>query len=200
MKNNNQYLTSVPLVGMTGVLAMFLLFCSCTEQATAPRISAQLFGEETKADIVGYQSSPMDANARAENALAVEIVTEAFNAAGKTPVVNVLPSRQLAKYALTNNDAAALIGGQRDLTAQEASQYRVVTFYLQGRGAAEEPVSLIFSNKHARANELHQAFSEGLQKIVNSGKYLEMLEKHHGKEHVPAGYFSRLKRHNPNLK
>ena len=183
---------------VTPLFFVFCLFLSWSAAATAPRVAPQLFGEERKADVVGYQAGPVDA--KSESALAVELVSEAFAAASKTPVVDVLPSRQLAKYALTTHDAVALIGGQQDLTAKEKSQYRVVTFYLRGSGASEEPVLLIFSKKHVRGNELYKAFNEGMQKIVKNGKYMEILEKYHGKEPVPAGYFSRLKRYNPNIK
>lgn len=183
-------------IAMARLLAMFCLVCSWSAQATAPRIAPQLFGEEKKADIVGYQFAPTETAAKSDGELAVEIVTEAFKAAGKTPAVDVLPSKQLAKYALFNKDAVALMGSPQDLAAKEKNQYRVVTFYLRAQGA--EPVSLIFSN--ARGKELHKAFNQGLQKIINSGKYLEILEKHHGKGRVPADYTSRLKRHNPGWK
>ena len=187
-------------VGMTRLLAVFCLIFSWSAQATAPRITSQMFGEEKKADIVGYQLAPLDAAAKSEGELAVEIVTEAFKAAGKMPLVDVLPSKQLATYALFSNDAVALIGIQQDLAAKEKNQYRVVTFYLRGIAPGEEPVSLIFSKKNARGNELQQAFNEGLQKIIKSGKYLEILEKYHGKGKVPADYVSRLKHHNPGWK
>lgn len=184
--------------GITRMLAMLCLVCSWSAEATAPRIAPQLFGEEKKADIVGYQFAPLEAAAKSDGALAVEIVTEAFKAAGKTPTVDVLPSKQLAKYALVNKDAVALMGRSQDLTAKEKNQYRVVTFYLRDMVRGAEPVSLIFSK--ARGNELQPAFNQGLQKIVNNGKYLEILEKYHGKGQVPADYASRLKRHNPGWK
>lgn len=177
------------------LLAMVFLVFSWSAQATAPRITPQLFGEEKKADIVGYQfAEPLDAAARSEIALEVEIVTEAFKAAGKTPAVDVLPSKQLATYALFNNDAAALMGRVQDLAAKDTREYRVVAFYLKG----DEPVFLIFSKKHALGNELYQAFNEGLQKIIKSGKYLEIVEKYHTR--MPADYARRLKHHNPGWK
>ena len=186
--------------GMARLLTMFCLICSWNAQATAPRITSQMFGEEKKADIVGYQLAPLDAAAKSDGELAVEIVTEAFKAAGKTPLVDVLPSKELAKYALLNNDAVALMGSPQDLTAKEKNQYRVITFYLRGIQPGEEPVSLIFSKKNAHGNELQVAFNEGLQKIIKSGKYLELLEKYHGKDKVSADYASRLKHLNPGWK
>jgi hypothetical protein len=187
-------------VSMARLLAVFCLFCSWNAQATAPRITSQMFGEEKKADIVGYQLVPLAPAAKSDGELAVEIVKEAFKAAGKAPVVDVLPSKQLATYALFSNDAVALMGTQQDLAAKEKNQYLVVTFYLKGIAPAEEQVSLIFSKKNARGNELQLAFNEGLQKIIKSGKYLEILEKYHGKGNVPADYASRLKHHNPGWK
>jgi len=185
-------------IGTARLLAIFFLVCSWSAQATAPRIAPQLFGEEKKADIVGYQFALSDASAKLDDELAVEIVTEAFKAAGQAPAVDVLPSKQLAKYALLNNDAVALMGSQRDLTAKEKNQYRVVTFYLRDMVRGEEPVALIFSKAHG--NTLRLAFNQGLQKIIKSGNYLEILEKYRGKGQVPADYASRLKRHNPGWK
>jgi hypothetical protein len=180
------------------MLAMLLLACSWGAEATAPRIAPGLFGEERKADIVGYQFAPAESAARMEADVAAEIVAEAFRAAGRTLAVDVLPSKQLAKYALLNNEAAALIGNQQDLSAKERGQYRIVTFFLRG-DAPGEPVALILG-RNARGTGLSRAFVEGLKKIVGSGKYLEIMEKHYGKGQVAADYFSRLKRHNPALK
>lgn len=184
--------------GFARLSAAFFLVCSLGAEATAPRIAPELFGEERKADIVGYQFAPSESAARAEAAAAAEIVTEAFRAAGKVLTVDMLPSKQLAKYALLNNEAVALIGNQQDLSAKERGQYRLVTFYLRG-DAPGEPVALIFA-RNARGAELSRAFNEGLLKIVGSGKYQEIMEKHSGGGQVAADYFSRLKRHNPALK
>lgn len=184
--------------GMARLLAMFCLVCSWSAEATAPRIAPQMFGEEKKTEIVGYLFAPLEAAAKPDGELVVEIVTEAFKAAGKSPVVDVLPSKQLAKYALVNNDALALIGRPQDLTAKEKGRYRVVTFYLRDVLHGEEPIALIFSK--ARGNTLQTAFSEGLQKIIKSGRYLEVLQKYHGKEQVASDYMNRLKRHNPGWK
>ncbi|MDO8207092.1 MAG: hypothetical protein Q7T38_04625 [Gallionella sp.] len=193
MKNYN-YFSYSAWGGMTRLLAIMLLVCSSSANATAPRITAELFGEEKKVDIVAYQSASSDAAANSENALTVEIATAAFKAAGKTPTVDVLPSKQLATYALFNNDAAGLIGSHQDLAAKDKNQYRVVTFYMKLAG--DEPVALIFSN--VRGKELHKAFVEGMQKILKNGKYLQIVEKHRGK--LPADYVSRLKRLNPGWK
>jgi len=183
---------------MARLLAALCLVCSWSAEATAPRIAPGLFGEEKKADIVGYRFAPLEAAAKSDGELAVEIVTEAFKAAGKAPTLDVLPSRQLAKYALVNNDALALMGRTQDLTAKEKSRYRMVTFYLREVVRGEEPVVLIFSK--TRGNQLQPACSEGLQKIIRSGKYLEILQKYHGNGQVPADYLGRLKRHNPGWK
>lgn len=173
------------------LLLIFCLLGSWSAKATAPRITPQLFGEEKKADIVGYQLSA----SRTDNDLALEIVQEAFREAGRTPTMDVLPSKQVAKYALFNNDAAALIGNQQDLTAEERSQYRAVTFYLRGAQGGEEPVCLFFGKRNG--GQWQRAFDEGLQKMVKSGKYLEILGKH---QKVPADYLKRLKQHNPHWK
>lgn len=189
------------LSGWCSALAMLCLLCSWNAEATAPRVAPQLFGEEMKSDIVGYRFAPSsDHPLQSEEALVRELVAEAFKAAGKTATLDLLPSRQLAKYALLNHDAAALMGSQRDLTAKEKSQYRVVTFYLRGAAPDEEAIALIFSKKHARGDALQRAFDTGLQKIIKNGKYAELLEQHLGKGQDVAGYTRRLKRHNPGWK
>lgn len=179
---------------MTHLLAIALLFCSFSAHATAPRITAELFGEERKSDIVAYEQASSEAADRSESALTVEIATAAFKAAGKTPTIDVLPSKQLATYALFNNDAAGLIGSHQDLAGRDRSQYRVVTFYLTG--ASDEPVALIFSNAHGKG--WHKAFVDGMQKILKNGKYMKIMEKH--RSNLPADYIIRLKRQNPGWK
>lgn len=201
MKNNAASgLPSLQWAAMPHLLAMFLLLCSWSAAATAPRITPQLFGEEKKADIVGYQLAPQDAAAKLDSDALAEIVTAAFRTAEKTVTLDVLPSRQLAVYALINNESAALIGNRQDVPEKDKSQYRSVAFYLGVAVPSDEPVILIFSKKHARSNELQQAFNEGLKKLVKSGQYLQILEKHYGKDRVPADYFTRLQRHNAGLK
>ena len=183
MKNNHHH-------WFESLTALLLLACSFSAFATAPRITAKMFGEERKADIVAYQS----ADAKSDSALTVEIVKAAFSAAGKTPVLDVLPSRQLAAYELFSSDALALIGSPEDLAAKDSKQYSVVTFYFSAQG--DEPVALIFS--HARGGALKKAFIDGMQKLLKSGKYLEIIEKSRGK--LPADYISRIKRQNPGWK
>lgn len=201
MKNNIVFgILGLRSIDMIRLLAVLSLFCAWNAQATAPRITPQFFGEEKKADIVGYQLAPQDAAAKSDNETAAEIVTAVFQAAGKAVTLDMLPSKQLAVYALVNYESAALIGSRRDVPEKDKGQYRTVAFYLGVSAPSDEPLMLIFTKKHARANELHQAFNEGLQKLVKSGKYLEILEKHYGKDHIPADYFTRLQRHNSGLK
>lgn len=179
------------------LLALFFLVFSLNAQATAPRIAAQLFGEETRADIVGYQAyEPVE---KADAQLAVQIVNAAFAAVGKTQSVDLLPSRQLAKYALTNGDALALMVRGGDMRPAELASYHVVTFYLTGVAGKEDVISLII-NKNKLGGELRRAFDQGLGKLIRSGKYQELLEVQYGKGQVPAGYFIRLKQHNSALK
>jgi ABC-type amino acid transport substrate-binding protein len=172
--------------------ALLLLACSFSAQATAPRITAQLFGDEKKADIVAYQSATADT--KSETELTLDIVTEAFKASGKAPIIDVLPSQQLATYALFNSEAVALMGSAQDLAGQDKKKYNVVAFYL--RGAQDEPVVLIFSKVSGK--ELHKAFVAGMKKILKSGKYLQRVEKSRGK--LPADYVGRVQRLNPNWK
>lgn len=173
-----------------GLLAACCLFVSWTAQATAPRIAPQLFGEELKADIVAYPMQAKDVDGE----LLKELVVAAFKAADKAPLLDVLPSRQLAKYALLNNDAAALIGNQDDLSTKEKNQYRLVNFYWNINVPEQVPLALIFGKKHIRSKELQKAFEAGLQKLIQNGKYAEIVEAHLGSGKLPADYFERLKR------
>jgi hypothetical protein len=150
-----------------------------------------MFGEEIKPDIVTYQSAVKDA----DNGLTLELVMEAFKAEGKSPLVDVLPSKQLAVYELFDGGGAvALIGSREDLAVKDKKHYSVVAFYFKKQG--DEQVVLIFSN--ARGIELHKAFVEGMQKLIKSGKYLTIIEKSRGK--LPADYVSRIKHLNPGWK
>lgn len=174
------------------LLVLCLSLCSFTAEATAPRITPKLFGEEVKADILKYRLSPSKSAIKAEDELLLDIVTAAFSAAGKNPVLDVQPSQQLAKYALFNNEVVALIGSPQDLSAKEKKNFRFVTFYLRGAASDGAPVVMIFGRKAGRGDELYQAFKTGLQTILKSGAYREILEKYHGSGKLPADYVGRL--------
>lgn len=178
--------------GVALLTAWLLLACSFSAQATAPRITAELFGDVKKADIVAYQGASADA--KSETELMLAIVVEAFKASGKTPTFDVLPSKQLATYALLNSEALALVGTVQDLAGQDIKKYSVVVFYL--KGAENVPMALIFND--ARGKELHAAFVSGMQKILHNGKYLQRVETSRGK--LPADYLDRLKRLNSSWK
>lgn len=193
--NNNQVRRRPLSAALLGMLIVLPLLLMGKAEATAPRISPKLFGEEKHADIVGYQTAPTAAANPAESALTVAIVSAAFAAMGKKPSIDVLPSRQLAKYALTQHDAAALIGDASDLTAQEAANFRVVPFYLRSGTTSVEPLSLIVGKNHPRADELLHDFQEGLRKIIANGQYRELMAAQPGQTEVPADYFQRLERY-----
>ncbi|HEX5364186.1 MAG TPA: hypothetical protein VFW59_07935 [Gallionella sp.] len=176
------------------LLAVSLLLYSWSAEATAPRITPKLFGEETQTDILRYRLEQSASAPQSEGELLAELATEAFKAAGAAPVLDVQPSKQLAKYALFNNEAMALIGSPQDFSAKEKKSYRLVTFYLRGGTSDGAPVAMIFG-KRARADELYKSFNKGMQAILKSGKYQEILEKHHVK--IPSDYAGRLTRLNP---
>jgi len=185
---------------ITGLLATLLLICATSAQATAPRVAPKLFGEEKNADIVGYQFANSDAKAKPLSELALSIVTEAFKAAGKSPIIDVLPSKQLALYALTNNDAAVLMGSPQDLDAKEQKKYRTVVFYLKGAAPNEIAVALIFGNKKAESKALYAAVNEGMQKLIRSGNYMSLLSYINLTDAEQADLLKRLKLLNPNWK
>lgn len=181
--------------GCLGALMLVLpLVWPATALATAPRIAPQLFGEERITDIVGYRLAPDSEAESAESGLAVALVTAAFAAAGQAPVIDVLPSRQLARYVLEQNEAAALIGGPGDPGVAETAADRRVVFYLRETG---EPLSLIFSKTHPRAGKLFDAFRDGLRRIVASGRYRELLEQHGRAPGAAADAVVRLQRLDP---
>lgn len=179
-------------------LAVLCLLAAGAAEATAPRITPQLFADRP-ADIVAYQLAPIDAAARADGELAEKLVIAAFKAAELTPTLDTLPARQLAKYALLNNEAVALIGSPQDLSEPERKQYRMVTFLLRDTTPGEPAVALIFS-KDKREAKWYRAFNEGLQKIIGNGTYLDIIKPYRAKDGLPADYFKRLKRHNPDWK
>jgi hypothetical protein len=179
------------------ILFLFLLlFISLSSVAgTAPRVTAQLFGEEKKYEIITYHYSTADFAANPDNNLALEIVIEAFKAIGKIPNVDQMPSKQLAFYTLFENQkAVAMIGKSEDLKNQNKKKFSAITFYYGAAGDA--PVLLIISL--ARGKELSKSFAEGMHKIIISGKYLEIIEKHRGK--MSEDYLSQLFRQNPGWK
>lgn len=180
---------------IANLLACLLFLFSMAAQATAPRINAEMFGDENKAEIVGYQFTPQDNKAKRDGELLAEIISTAFKAVGATPTFDMLPSKQLATYALTSNDAVGYVGTPQDLATNPKNKYRSIPLAFIG----SEAFSLILSGS-SRGDELFKAFNQGLQQIIKNGKYLELLEKYIGKDQIPTDYIARLKKLNPNWK
>ena len=186
-----------------GRMLLFTLCClmaAWNAEATAPRVAQPLFGNDSQADVVGYQAAQTDSKARAEGQLIQALVTEAFQAGGMLPVIDLLPSKQLAHYEFVVNEAPALIIDQEDITAQHMERSYQVVFYLKGAGDGVESVSLMFSKKNPRAREMHDVFDKGLRAIVENGRYLDVVQQHLGAGKLPAGMSDRLKRLNPGWK
>ncbi|MDD4963071.1 MAG: hypothetical protein PHI11_04025 [Gallionella sp.] len=183
------------------LLAIGWLLFACTAQATAPRIAAKMLGEERHVDVVGYYSSSQNTpSAEIEGKLTADLLGAAFQAGDMQPEIDVLPSKQLAKYEFFVNQVPVMICAEGDLTAKEMKRYRLVTYYLSDVANGKHPISLVFDLKHPRGNKLYKAFDKGLQKIVSNGKYRELMQKHLGKNAVSVDYFSRLQRQNPSWK
>lgn len=184
---------------LTGLLSGALLFCAAAAQATAPRIAPQLFGEERKSDVVTYQLFSSETE-KSEGEMVAELVRSAFQNGGENPVVDTLPSRQLARYSLFNGDAVALVGRLADLHEKERKQYRVVTFYLAGGEGDQQQIVLACRKQTPRAEALCKAFGQGLRQLVKGGQYRKIIEKHMGEGAVPADFSERLKPYNPGWK
>lgn len=176
-------------------LISLLALSAANVQATAPRINAEMFGEAKQAEIVGYELAPMDANARKESELISALIIEAFKAANMAPVMDTLPSKQLASYAVTNHESVGLIGNPSDLPTDSKIKYLVTVAAFRNN----EPVSLILNNDK-RGTTLHKAFTQGLQTILKNGKYAELLDKYLDKAQIPADYTNRLYKLNPGWK
>jgi hypothetical protein len=200
--NHDKNLASIGSVKkyITGLLLMLMLVCATAVHATAPRVAAKLFGEEKNADIVAYQFASTDAKAKPLSELAMTLVVEAFKAVGKSPIIDVLPSKQLALYALTNNDAAVLMGSPQDLDVKEKKQFRTVVFYINAEAPVEVVVALMFGNKKAESKALFAAFNEGMQKLIKSGKYMMLINNNNSTKTEQAALLQRLKLHNPGWK
>jgi ABC-type amino acid transport substrate-binding protein len=112
------------------LLGLFSLLCVESVQATAPRIAAHLF-DERKADIVSYEITPLVTATQTDGGLAIAILSAAFNASGEKLIIDILPAKPLAKYALLNNEVVAMIGTNQDLSAKEKTQVLSEVFYLQ---------------------------------------------------------------------
>ena len=171
-------------------IPLLFLLLSFAAGATAPRISAQMFGVEKKDDIAAYSSSGSGRDVE----MLTELVMAAFAEKGLTPVLDVMPSRQLARYALSSGDSPSLVGLQDDIPVK--GNYRTVVFYLRGKEGEAE--LLIFSREGRRADELYRAFNSGLQAILKNGKYRKIVEKHHGR--LPENFELKLKGLNPGWK
>lgn len=86
--------------------------------ATAPRMSIAKLAGEVAPHVIAYEYPPLVTGDAAAPGAAVEIVTQAFAAAGKPAAVENFPSKELA-LQLLGEDAKviALLGEARGLTA-----------------------------------------------------------------------------------
>lgn len=200
LSNNCAATRGKPGTWLLGMLMILALAGTGTAEATAPRISAGMFGEEKKADILQYRLAEFSTAVDPEQKLLASIVDKAFKAGGMSPVLDVQPARQLAKYALFKGEVAALIGRTQDFNAKEKKRYRFLTFYLSGGVPSGSEIALVISNIHPAANDLYFAFESGMRQLLASGQYLEMLEAHHGRGSIPATYLDLIKSHHPGWK
>ncbi len=113
------------------LLVALCLFWSDGSYATAPRIAPQMFGEERKADIIAYEIAPLVTTNQTDGGLAIAILSAAFNASGQKLIIDIVPAKPLAKYALLNNDVVAMIGESQDISAKEKNQFLAEAFYLK---------------------------------------------------------------------
>ncbi|MBK9160087.1 MAG: hypothetical protein IPM27_00705 [Nitrosomonadales bacterium] len=189
-----------PFRHIAHLLAIGLMLNSWSAQATAPRVAPKMFGEAQQIDIVGYSSNQISAASEIEGKLTGDLLEAAFKAGGMQPNIDVLPSKQLAKYEFVVNQVPALIVAADGLSAKEKKRYRTVTYFLSDVVHAKSPVLLAFDLNNPRGAKLYKAFDQGLQKIVGSGQYLELMHKHLGQKALHADYLNQLKSLNPGWK
>ncbi|MGZ4959429.1 MAG: substrate-binding periplasmic protein [Methylomonas sp.] len=100
-----------------GFLALAL---SQPSLATAPRMSVSKLAGEVAPHVVAYEYPPLVTGDAAAPGAAVEIVTQAFAAAGKPLAVENFPSKKFALQLLEEDTkAVAMLGEARALTAAE---------------------------------------------------------------------------------
>lgn len=180
---------------MLSLFGVLCLFAAGSVQATAPRIAAQMFGVESKADIAAYPFVQItDSSSKAEEELLLELVRAAYKAAGQEVVIDVMPSRQLAQYALQNGDVAALLGTNQD----SAAKTHAIVFFIRENN--EQPVSLIFNIKSEQANKRYKAFANGLNKIISDGQYAHIFSLYCGKDATAAEMIKHIKSLNQKVK
>lgn len=119
------------LHNISRLLITLCLFWSYGCYATAPRIAPQMFGEERKADIIAYEIPPLVTGTQTDGGLAIAILSAAFNASGQKLIIDIVPAKPLAKYALLNDEVVAMIGESPDISAKEKNQFLSEAFYLK---------------------------------------------------------------------
>jgi len=193
----------LPRSQSNGAISLLILCClivPCDAVATAPRIAPPLFGDDSQADVVGYQSAPIGSRAKAEEQLILALLRAAFEVSGIQPIIDILPSKQLAHYEFVVNEVPGLIVNQHDIKTHRLAHAQQVVFYLKGTTDEAEAIVLLFSDKNPRARELHRVFDKGLQAIVANGRYLDVMQQYLGAGELPSGMIGRLKRLNPGWK
>jgi len=145
---------------------VIVFFIFPAANAVAPRITQDMFGQEVSADILTYDS--VEANEKRALEIGVEIVKKAFDAENITMNIGVVPSKQLAIYALFNGDVRALIGMQRDLEPLDKSLYFRSVFYVHNVSGRNVLLVIYFDKNVQEAEKLFSDFNKGLEKIIDS--------------------------------
>lgn len=162
--------------------------------ATAPRMSIAKLAGETAAHVVAYEYPPLVSGDATAPGAAVEIVTQAFAAAGKPLQVENFPSKKLALQLLTEDTKAiAMLGEARGLSsAERKSLYEEKILNLVGKylfyqpsgkdlGQINDIKSLKGLTYGTIAEEASNTLSQAGVKIVNDEPKL-LLRKLQSKE------------------
>lgn len=160
-------------------LLLMFLFNFSIANAVAPRITQDMFGQEVSADILAYES--IETNDSQVTDITVEIVKQAFAIEETLLNIDVVPSTQLAIYALFNGDVLALIGNESDLTAFDKSQYFCSVFYIHDNATQKIPFALYIDKNAPNAEKLFTSFEQGLLKLLENQTYSDIIQSKSGK-------------------
>jgi len=144
-----------------GGFFILLFGFSIAAYAVAPRISQDMFGQEINSDILAYDST--NSNDRHHTEVAVQIAKQAFAIEQITLSIDIVPSKQLAIYALFNGDVRALIGKKSDLTSLDQSDYFNSVFYIYDDGTTKIPIALYINKNAQDAEKMFSSFNETIK-------------------------------------
>ena len=170
------------LIALIGIIAGLAL--SNPVWATAPRFAPKMFEKDKTQQIEIYACDfpPYLSLNLPSGGVHAEIIQAVFKEIGMEIEMKILPVKSLVEYALTQDNAVAILGYDWQSSAEERQNEIWIPFAMINIKVWDKPVPIIFNKKNEQGLALAKQFRDGLIKMQENGSYLQILKKYYGEQ------------------